>query len=186
MQKTLYSISLSKKKVKQSLIQNILKVQQNVWTASSSAKPLKAARCGVTVILSRGFIPKEQRKGRKREDTVWLFSEWRVLEVRKRSFHTETMAPATPRCALSVAPLPSPYPVSVSASEQKHAAHPARHDTPAKSSLPAPQLVSFTPKLFPGRTLTAPHSLWCSQGHTNRQANTSLSSDTGPFASACL
>lgn len=40
------------------------------------------------------------KTGRKREDTVYLFSEWRVLEVRT-GFHTETMARIHP-AALSL------------------------------------------------------------------------------------
>lgn len=40
------------------------------------------------------------KRGRKREDTVYLFSEWRVLEV-WTGFHTETMARVHP-AALSL------------------------------------------------------------------------------------
>lgn len=60
---------------------------------------LKRTQCCITMILSRGLFPKS-RKGRKREDTVFLFSEWRVLEVRT-GFHTETMARVHP-AALSL------------------------------------------------------------------------------------
>lgn len=55
---------------------------------------LESPRCRITVILSRDLFPKS-RGGRKREDTVDLFSEWRVLEVRT-GFHTETMARVHP------------------------------------------------------------------------------------------
>lgn len=69
---------------------------------------------------------------------------------------------------------PSPFSsVSLSASEQKHAAHPAPHDTPAKSSLPAPRLVSFTPKSIPRTCINSPSFTLMASGRTNRQANAS-------------
>ena len=104
-----------------------------------------------------GVYSQRAARGRKGEDTVYLFSEWRVSEVRP-GFHTETMAHVHPAALALLLSLPI-LRLSLSASEQKHTAHPARRSAPAKSSLPAPQLFSFTPALFPGHALTAAYML---------------------------
>lgn len=143
---------------------------KKVWMASSVCSSWKP-----TVLYQRDteqkFIPKEQKREGKEKIQRGLFSEWRVLDVRT-GFHTETMARVHPAAFSLLLSLPI-LRLSLSASEQKHTAHPAQHNTQAKSSLPAPRLFSFTPALFPGRALTAPGLLKQRRGHTNRQANTS-------------
>lgn len=104
------------------------------------------------LIALTGFIPKEQKgEGKEKiESTCFLNGEFQKYgqAFLQRQWLTSTLL-------RSPCSSPSPFSVSLSASEQKHTAHPAQHNTPAKSSLPAPQLLSFTPTLFPGHALTA-------------------------------
>lgn len=93
------------------------------------------------------------KRGRKGEDTVYLFSEWGVLEVRT-GFHTETMALVHPAALSLLLSLPI-LRLSICLWAETHGIS----CSPAKSSLPAPQLVSFTLALFPGRLLTYLHTL---------------------------
>lgn len=59
-----------------------------------TAQPLKAHNVVSAWHWAEVYFQRAKR-GRKREDTAYLFSEWRVLEVRT-GFHTETMARVHP------------------------------------------------------------------------------------------
>lgn len=113
---------------------------------------LDSPHCPITMIVSTGFIPKEQKgEGREKiQSTCFLNGEFQKYGQAFLLRQWLTSTPLRSPCSS-----PSPFSVSLSASEQKHTAHPAQHNTPAKSSLPAPRLFSFTPTLFPGHALTA-------------------------------
>lgn len=117
---------------------------------------LESPRCRITVILSRDLFPKSKKgEGKEKiQSTCFLNGEFQKYE---QAFILRQWLAST--LLRSPCSSPSPFSDSLSACEQKHTAHPAQHTTPAKSSLPAPQLFSFTPTLFPGHALTAPHSL---------------------------
>lgn len=124
-------------------------------------------------------IPKREKRGRKREDTVHLFSEWRVFRSIRTGFHTETMARIHPAVLSLLLSLPI-LRLSICPWAETHGTSCSAQHTPAKSSLPAPQLFSFTPTLlFPGRALTALHIR--SNGiRTHKQDKLPLSIDTLP------
>lgn len=137
------------------LIHNILKLYQNVWMASSLCSAWKATMLYHCDTEQR-FIPREQRGEGKEKILSTCFLNGGFQKYDQAFILRQWLMSTLLRSPCSS---PSPFSVPLSASEQKHTAHPARRSAPAKSSLPAPQLFSFTPALFPGRALTAAYTL---------------------------
>lgn len=83
--------SSDQRDAKKKFIHNILKLKQKCLNGFLAAQPLKA----ISPWYWAEVYSQRAERGRKREDTVYLFSEWRVLDVRT-GFHTETMARVHP------------------------------------------------------------------------------------------
>lgn len=113
---------------------------------------LDSSQCPITMIVSAGFIPKEHKAEGKEKIQCACFLNGAFQKYRQAFLQRQWLTSTLLR---SPCFSPSPFSVSLSPSEQKHTAHPAQHNNVAKSSLPAPQLFSFTPTLFPGHELTA-------------------------------
>lgn len=122
------------------------------WTYTAH----EATQCGITVILSRGLFPKSREGKEKRWYSRLVFWMESFRSASRLSYWDNGSRP--PRCALP-APLP-PYSPSLYLPVSRNTRYillgstrqPKVHFLLLSSSL-------FTPALFPGHALTAPHTL---------------------------
>lgn len=119
---------------------------------------------------TEGFYSQRAQRGRKRGDTACMFSEWRVSEVRT-CFLAETMAQVLP-AAFSLL-LALPVRISLSPSEQKHTAHPARNNTPSQKFTSCASALLLHADPIPKTCIyNPPHTemaLGCTSGYRSRK-----------------
>lgn len=110
------------------------------------------------------------KRGRKREDTVSLFSEWRVSEV-WTGFHTETMARIHPAALSLLLSLPI-LRLSICLWAETHGTScSTQHTSQRFTSCSSALLLHIDP--IPRTCINSPPYAQMASGHTNRQANAS-------------
>lgn len=128
------------------------------------------------------FNSQRAKRGRKREDTVDLFSEWRVLEVRT-GFHTETMARVHPAAFSLLLSLPI-LRLSICLWAETHGTSCSTRRTSQKFTSCSSALLLHTGHI-PKTCINSSSYAQIAQGHANRQANASPASiDTHASRSA--
>ena len=134
------------------------------------AAPLKA-RDVVSPWYWAEVYSQRAKRGRKREDTVYLFSEWRVFRSTNRLSYWDNGS--RPPCCALPAPLP-PHSPSLYLPLSRNTRHILLRTThqPKVHFLLLSSSPSHQP-LFPGHALTAASCAQIAQGHPNRQANAS-------------
>lgn len=117
-----------------------------------------------------GVYSQRAKTGRKREDTVYLFSEWRVLEVRT-GFHTETMARIHPAALSLLLSLPI-LRLSICPWAETHGTSCSTQHTSQKFTSCSSALLLHTDPI-PRTCINGPSYAQMAGGHTNRQASAS-------------